>query len=421
MPKEKLITGIDVGSNKVSTAIATIHDDKVSIIGVSGAVPSRGIRRGCVVDIDDAVEAISTSLERAERMAGVSVSSAFITVNGSHIQTQNSHGVVAVNPQVGEITQDDVLRVTEAAQAITLPSSRRIIHVIPRDFIVDSQEGIKDPVGMAGIRLEVSTNIMHGSSTSIRNLTKCVEQVGVDVQDLVFTGLASSYSVLTDTERELGTVLVDIGGGTTSIIAFIEGSPVFSSVLGIGARHITNDLAIGLRTTLDIAEKIKLKLSTLGVAPQGTYANSLALTDDMIDISEFGLDTTSVSTQFIHEIISARIKEILNMVALELSKAHLLNTLPVGAVLTGGGALTLGMLASAKDVLKTNSVRLGTPSGVTGLTDEIQGPSFSATVGAVLYGVQQERSNSLLYLEGRRGNMKRGATSLLDRLKSFLP
>ena len=174
MPREKIITGIDVGSEKVSAAIATLFENKISIIGVSGAVPSKGIKRGSVVDIDAAVETISTSLERAERMSGVSVSSAFVTVNGSHIQTQNSHGVVAVNPQVGEITREDVLRVTEAAQAISLPSSRQVIHVIPRDFIVDSQEGIKDPVGMAGVRLEVETNIIHGSATAMKNLVKCI-------------------------------------------------------------------------------------------------------------------------------------------------------------------------------------------------------------------------------------------------------
>jgi cell division protein FtsA len=417
MPKEKIITGIDVGSEKISTAIATVHDNKISIIGVSGAVPSKGIKRGCVVDIDEAVEAISTSLERAERMAGVSVSSAFVTLNGSHIQTENSHGVVAVNPQIGEITREDVLRVTDAAQAVTLPSSRQIIHVIPRDFIVDSQEGIKDPVGMAGIRLEVETNIMHGSATAMKNLTKCIDQVGVEVQELVYTGLAASEATLTDTEKELGTILIDIGGGTTSLIAFLEGSPVFSSVLGIGAKHITNDLAIGLRTRLDEAEKIKLKLSAISAIPSN---QAHTIKEEMFDVSEFGLEMDEIPVKFINEIINARVKEILNMVAVELSKAGLLGKLPAGAVLTGGGALTLGIVDATKSILKT-PVRIGNPCGVTGLIDEIQGPAFAATVGSIIYGADMMRSSSLLYLDKRQGNINKGLSSLFDKIKSFLP
>ena len=243
MPKEKFITSIDIGSTKISSAVAAVTDNKVSIIGVSGSVPSKGISRGNVVDIDAAVESISSSLERAERMAGVSISSALVTINGTHIETQNSHGVVAVSHQGSEISTDDVIRVTEAAQAVSIPSSREIIHVIPRDFMVDSQTGIKDPIGMSGVRLEVETNIIHGSSTAMKNLVKCVSQVGIQVDELVYTGIASAESVLTDTEKELGTVLVDIGGGTTSIVAFLEGSPIYSRVLPIGARYITNDLA----------------------------------------------------------------------------------------------------------------------------------------------------------------------------------
>ncbi len=417
MPKEKIITGIDIGSQKISTAIATVHENKVSIIGVSGAVPSKGIKRGCVVDIDSAVESISVSLERAERMAGVSVTGAFVTVNGSHIQTENSHGVVAVNPQIEEISREDVIRVTEAAQAVTLPSSRRIIHVIPRDFIVDSQEGIKDPVGMAGVRLEVETNIIHGSSTAIKNLIKCIDQVGVEVKELIFTGLASSEAVLTDTERELGTVLVDIGGGTTSLMAFMEGSPVHSSVLGIGAKHITSDLAIGLRTRLDDAEKIKLKLGTLVSDDQQKVTT---VKDEMFNVSEFGLDTDEVPVKFLNEIINARSKEIFNMVALELSKADLLGKLPAGAVLTGGGSQTLGVSNVAKSILKT-PVRIGTPSGVTGLLDEIQSPAFSATVGSILYGVNMSRSSSILYSGKSQGNIGKNIFGLFDKIKSFLP
>ncbi len=417
MPREKIITGIDVGSNKVSTAIATVHENKVSIIGVSGAVPSKGIKRGSVVDIDNAVEAISTSLERAERMAGVSVSSAFVTLNGSHIQTQNSHGVVAVSPQVGEITREDVIRVTEAAQAVSLPSSRKIVHVIPRDFVVDSQEGIKDPVGMAGVRLEVETNIIHGSATAMKNLVKCIDQVGVEVEELIYVGVAAAESVLTDTERELGTILVDIGGGTTSLIAFLEGSPVYSSVLGIGAKHITSDLAIGLRTRLDDAERIKLKLSTVTSEMEN---QGHTIKEETFDVSEFGLDQDEVPIRFLREIVNARTKEIFNMVALELNKAGLLGKLPAGVVITGGGAQTFAIEAVAKNILKM-PVRIGTPSGVTGLIDEIRGPAFSGTVGAVLYGVDMVRSNSLLFLDKSHGKISQSFHSFFEKIKSFLP
>ena len=417
MPREKIITGIDIGSTKISTAIATIQDNKISIIGVSGGVPSKGIKRGSVVDIDNAVESISTSLERAERMAGVSVSSAFVTINGSHIQTQNSHGVVAVNPQIGEITCEDVVRVTEAAQAVSLPSSRQIVHVIPRDFIVDSQEGIKDPVGMAGVRLEVETNIIHGSATAMRNLVKCIDQVGVEVEELVYTGVASAEAVLTDTEKELGTILIDIGGGTTSLIAFLEGSPIFSSVLGIGAKHVTSDLAIGLRTRLDDAERIKLKLSTMAPDPKNA---GHSIKEETLDLSEFGLEEDEVPIRFMNEIVSARTKEIFNMVALELNKAGLLGKLPAGAVITGGGALTYGIEDLAKNILKM-PVRVGTPSGVTGLIDEIRGPAFSGTVGAILYGVDKLRSNSLLFLDKRQGKIGKSLQSFFEKIKSFLP
>jgi len=417
MPREKIITGVDVGSEKVSTAIAALFENKVSIIGVSGAVPSKGIKRGSVVDIDAAVESISTSLERAERMAGVSVSSAFVTVNGSHVQTQNSHGVVAVNPQIGEITREDVLRVTEAAQAITLPSSRQVIHVIPRDFIVDSQEGIRDPVGMAGVRLEVETNIIHGSSTAMKNLVKCIDQVGVEVRELVYVGLASSRAVLTDTEKELGTVLIDIGGGTTSLIAFLEGSPVYSSVLGIGAKHITSDLAIGLRTRLDDAERIKLKLSTLS---NENKSQGHAIKEDIFDVSEFDLDIDEVPIKFLNEIVNARTKEIFNMVALDINKSGLMGKLPAGAVVTGGGAHTFGVVGVAKNILRM-PVRLGVPSGVTGLIDEISGPAFSGTIGSVLYGVDLMKSNSLLSLDKSQGKINKSLHDFFEKVKSFLP
>ncbi len=417
MPREKIITGIDVGSTKVSTIIAAITDNRVSVIGVSGRTPSNGINRGYVVDIDDTVESISNSLERAERMAGVSVSSAFVTVNGSHIKTQNSHGVVAVSHQNSEISTEDVFRVTEAAQAVSLPSSEEIIHVIPRDFIVDSQRGVRDPVGMSGIRLEVETNIIYGSTTSMKNLSKCVQQVGVEVNDMIYTALASAEAVLTDTEKELGTLLIDIGGGTTSFIAYLEGSPLYSGVLPIGATHITHDLAIGLRTRLEEAEKIKLKLSRGKNALMSIDADS---SDDYLNVSEFGLEDEEMPKKFLYDVIDARLNEIFKLVALDLEKVKLTNKLPAGAVLTGGGALTAGVERSAKKSLKM-PVRIGSPKGVTGLIDEIQGPDFAATVGSVLLGIKAVEAGAVLSSDSGGGNIVRTIGEAIGKIKSFLP
>ncbi len=423
MPKERIITGIDIGSTKIATTIAAVSDNKISVIGVSGSVASKGINKGNVVDIDAAVEAISSSLERAERMAGVSVSSAFVTINGSHIETQNSHGVVAVSPHTNsEIVTEDVVRVTEAAQAVSIPSSREIIHVIPRDFIVNGQEGIKDPVGMSGIRLEVETNIIHGSSTAIRNLTKCVQQVGVNVDELVYTGIASAEAVLTDTEKELGVIMLDIGGGTSSLICFLEGSPIYSAVLPVGARHITNDLAIGLRARLEDAEKIKIKLSAERPEPGASVVsgNKAPRQQEDFEVAEFGLEMESVPRRLLYEIIDARLNEIFSLIALEVKKANLTGKLPAGIVLTGGGALTSGIERVAKNVLKM-PVRIGTPKGVTGLIDEIQGPAFASTVGAVLYGSSFVKAGGVLPFEKTQGNIIVKVTKLFEKIRSFLP
>ncbi|MFZ2664335.1 MAG: cell division protein FtsA [Patescibacteria group bacterium] len=418
MPKEKIITGIDIGSTKISTTVASVSENKISVIGVSGNIPSKGISRGNVVDIDSAVEAISQSIEKAERMAGVSISNAFVTINGSHMETLNSHGVVAVSPnETSEISRSDVARVIEAAQAISLPSTREIIHVIPRDFVVDSQEGIKDPVGMSGVRLEVETNVIHGSATAMRSITKCVNQVGVDVNELVYSALASSEAVLNDTEKELGVLLVDIGGGTTSVIAFLDGSPVHSVVLPIGGRLVTQDLTIGLRSRFEDAEKIKLRLSNEAMLSKSGAGD---VAEEEFDVSEFNLDIERIPRSMLYKIINARLEEIFRLVALEVTKSGLSGKLPAGIVITGGAALTAGVERSAKVNLKM-PVRIGTPKGVTGLIDEIKGPDASAGVGAILYGVKLYRGSNLLSLDDKNGTIKKSMSRLFERFKSFLP
>jgi len=407
MPKENIIAGLDIGSSKITTILATLSDEgKVSVIGVS-TVPSKGIKKGVVVDIDEAVEAIAKSLESAERMAGYAVSSAYVLVNGTHISSLNSHGVVAVAHQEGEISPSDVARVTEAAQAISIPSSREIIHVIPRGFIVDSQDGIRDPVGMSGIRLEVETNIISGATTVMRNLVKCVQQVGVDVEDLVFGGIAASQAVMSDTEKELGAVLVDIGGGTTDILIFEDGSPAYAAILPIGGQNITNDLAIGLRTSLEGAEKIKEKMQTM---LEG---------EAQLDVSDLGLDTGPIPKKKLAEIIDARLQEIFSLVALEVKKSGFSGKLPAGIIVCGGAAETAGVGEAAKKVLKM-PVRIGEPKGASGLIEEVSGPAYAASVGLLLYGsrLQPERRMSLGAARGRVGDL---ISRVINWVKSYLP
>jgi len=428
MAKDKVVVGIDIGSSKIVTIIATSPQDseEVHVIG-SSEVPSRGIRKGQVVDIEEAVGAISEGLEAAERMAGYSVSSAFVSVGGTHIECQNSKGVVAVSQPHGEITEEDVRRVTEAARAISLPSSREIIHVIPRYFIVDSQAGIKDPVGMTGVRLEVETHIITGATTAMRNLAKCVQEVGVNVSGLVFSGLSAASAVLSDTEKELGVVVVDIGGGTTSISAFVEGSQVHSAVLQVGAKNITNDLAIGLRVSLDTAEKIKLALSQPpkeAVSPDAEPKSVKDLKkDDTLDVEALGiseeLKTVSKKT-LVDGIMRPRMREIISMVKIELQKANLGGLTPAGVVLCGGGAINFGMLEIAKHELAM-PVRVGYPQGATGLIDEISTPAYASSLGLVVFGIRSEQEGeSRIPLVGRveiKGLVGKG----VDWIKSLLP
>lgn len=400
MSKEHIVAGIDIGSTKICTVIAQVLPDKISVIGVSSTT-SRGIKKGAVVDIDQAVEAISSSLEAAERMAGTAVSSAFVGVNGSHIGSLNSKGVVAVGSGDGEIHEEDVTRATEAAQAISIPGSQEIIHVLPRDFIIDGQEGVKNPVGMSGVRLEVETNIIYGLVSSIRNIGKCIAQVGVEISGLVFSGYASSQSVLTETEKELGTALVDIGGGTTQICIFESGSPSYSSVLPVGGQNITNDLAIGLRTSIENSEKIKIKFSQ-GLEVDGVFSEN----------------NDPISKKAVEDIMRARLSEIFNLTAAEIKKSGCSGKIPGGIVLVGGGAETAGATEVSRAVLKT-PVRLGAPTGVTGLIDEVMGPAFSCPIGLILFGAHAKGEVSFS-LFGKRG-LPRPLTRAANWFKSFLP
>lgn len=425
MSKDKVVVGIDVGSSKITSVIATVDNNSpINIIGVS-PVPSKGLRKGQVVDIDEAVNAITQSVEAAERMAGYSVGSAFVSVDGTHVESQNSKGVVAVSDPNGEISEEDVIRVIEAARAISLPSSREILHVIPRFFVVDSQSGIKDPLGMTGVRMEVETHIITGATTALRNIAKCISQVGIDVEGMVFSGFASSYSVLTDTERELGVILVDFGGGTSDVCIFVEGAPAYCSVLPIGARNVTNDLAIGLRISLESAEKIKLALSAppeIAVEPTDDGKAVDKKDSDHLDVSSLAIDEDLrlVSKKTLTDgIMKPRLREIINMVKLEIQKSNLAGLTPSGVVLTGGGASTIGMMDLARQELGM-PVRIGMPQNITGLVEEVSQPAYAASLGLVHYGASYQQEDVRLPLVGRieiKGILSRG----INLIKSFLP
>lgn len=429
MTEGKIVVGVDIGTSKIITIITRV-DEFVNVMGVS-EVHSSGIKKGQIVNIEEAVLAINSSIEAAERMAGVSVSRIIASVGGGNIESQNSRGVVAVAQPEGEINPTDVSRVIDAAKAISLPSTREIIHVLPRSYTVDGQEGIKDPVGMSGTRLEVETHIITAGSPTVRNLEKAFSQVGVDVDALVFSGYSSGLSVLSETEKELGVVLVDIGAGTTDISIYIDGSQAFSSVLPIGARHITNDLAIGLRISLESAEKVKLFLSkpikkVLRFDEGEGEAKERKATDE-VDLASLGLpeQLSKVSQKtLIDGIIRPRLNEIFTMVGLEIKKSGFGGQTPSGLVITGGGARTVGAVDCAKRMLAM-PVRIGQPINIKGIIDEIQDSPYSAVVGLSIYGAMigvESTSNFKMQIPGIPSiRMGKAPKKIIDLIKSFIP
>lgn len=389
MRKSKLIAGIDIGSSKITTLIAQYdeEEERVSITGV-GVSPARGVRKGQIVDIEEAAESVVASVEQAERMAGYGLSHVFATIGGAHITSRNSSGVVAVADPSGEINDSDIERVIDAASAVSLPEAREILHVIPKEYKVDGETQVKDPNGMTGVRLEVETHLITGSSTAIKNIEKTIGEVGLTIDEMVFVGLASAESVLSETEKELGVVLVDIGGGTTSIEVFIEGAIAYSGVLPIGGKNVTNDIAAGLRVSLDAAEQLKCGLKKYWSRLQKRESEKVEIDMRAMGISE-GERKVSGKT-LIDGIIKPRLNEIFTMVGEQLANADVAGKTPSGIVVTGGGALCVGIEESAKRMLSM-PVRIGKPVGVSGLVDEVNSPSFAAGVGLLLYGAREEK------------------------------
>ena len=436
MARPQIITGIDIGSSKIVTVIASINqeenEEEIRILGVAN-IPSKGIRKGQIVNIEETTESLLNCVEAAERMAGYNVNRALVSISGGNIASSNSKGVVAVAEPESEIAKDDIKRVIEAAQALSLPSSRDLVHVIPRYFTVDGQEGVKDPIGMSGVRLEVETHIVTGSTTSIKNLTKCVSEIGIDAQDLVVSGLAASESVLSETEKELGVILVDIGGGVTDVTIFVEGSPFYNVVLPIGAKNVTNDIAIGLRLSLESSEKIKLALSGKMKKKENQDEDKNKSEnkddDDKLKLSDLDIteDTKTISRKTLTEgIIKPRLNEIFTMVGMEIKKSGATGLTPSGIVVCGGGAKTVGVVESAKRTLSM-PVRIGQPNNLTGLVDDIQSPEFAVAAGLVFYRSKEEPEKTSLFPLGKLGKGlpkiggKGAAGKFIDLIKSFMP
>lgn len=402
MQRGPILTAIDLGTDKCVTLVATISPEthQLQVLGVS-AVPSRGMRKSQIVDLEEVLATMTESLDAAERMAGTEVHSAVVSLSGTQIASQNSKGVVAVAAPTQEITPEDVSRVLEAARAISLPSAREIIHVIPRHFAVDSQQGIKDPVGMTGVRLEAEAHIITAQTTALRNLSKLVQDLGLQVDQCIFSGLASSEVMLTETEKELGVVLVDIGAGSTSVCAYVEGSVAYSSVLPIGARHITQDIALGCRISLESAEKIKVALSdndftSLKPLP-GESKEDLRKRrkqEDELDPQKLGIEEQMESLSkrtLIEGIMVPRMKEMFGLIAKDLQKEQLFPLIPAGVVLSGGGAETVGMVEVAKRTLNLPA-RVGRPTQLKGLIDDIQKPSYATAIGLLTHAARNRRA-----------------------------
>lgn len=377
---ERYVVGLDIGTTKISCVIAEAKDkDSVEVVGL-GSAPSRGLRKGVVVNLDATVDALKACVEEAEMMAGVSVESATVGIAGGHIRSFNSRGVVAIGGKERTVGRDDWRRVVDAARAVSIPQDREILHVLPQEFVLDDQNGISNPVGMTGARLEANVHIVTAATTSVQNLVTCVNRAGIMVRDTVLEQLATAESVLTPDERELGVALIDVGGGTTDLAIFEKGSIWHTAVLPAGGDHFTNDLAVGLRTPIPDAERIKRK--------HGCALSTLVEGDEAIEVpSVGGRKPRLLSRQVMSEILQPRAEEIFSLLRDEIVRAGFDRLLNAGVVLTGGGSQLPGMAEVSEQVFDL-PVRIGQPTGVAGLAEPESGPQFATAVGLALYGAR---------------------------------
>ena len=400
--QEKIIVGLDIGTTKICAVVGEMSGDEINIIGI-GTHPSIGLRKGVVVNIESTVESIKKAVEEAELMAGCEISSVYAGIAGGHITGFNSRGIVAIKGS--EITQHDVERVIDAARAVAIPMDREVIHVLPQEFIVDDEAGIQNSVGMAGVRLEAKIHIVTGAVTSAHNIVKCANRSGLDVCDIVLESLASSEAVLTDEEKELGTALIDLGGGTSDLAIFSRGNIKHTFVLGIGGNNLTNDLAIGLRTPHAEAEKIKKKYGTCVV--RNVHG------EETIEVPSMGgRNPRKLPIQILGEILEPRMEEIFALTKREIYRAGMENIISSGVVVTGGSALLNGVADVAESVLQLPT-RLGKPRGISGLVDVVNNPMYATGVGLVIYGA---RNQSIKKFRIRDGNI---FNNIMTRMKRW--
>src|SRR5437762_3241618 len=385
MAEQTVLVVIDVGTTNVCVLIGEIsRNGGLDVIGF-GQAPSDGLRKGVVIDIDRTVQSVASAVEAAEKLSGFKVRSAFVGISGNHISSQNSRGMVAVSGHHRDVARDDTLRAIEAARAVTIPNTREILHVIPRGYVVDGQEGVRDPIGMSAVRLEVETHIVTASSTSVQNLSKCVQRAGVEIDELVLAPLATSEATLGDEDRELGVCLADIGGDTTDVAIFQDGSIAHCATIPMGGRSVTADLGIVLRVTPDVAESVKFR-----------YGSAMPMDvdpDEVLQVTSIGEETShGVTRRHIAEIVESRVTEILKFIGAEIEAAGATNRLQAGLVLTGGGSLLDGVTKAARDQLGM-SARVVGPKGLGGLTDQIATPPYSAASGLLLWGAHNWASD----------------------------
>ncbi len=383
--KENLIVGLDIGTTKICAIVGNLTDEGLDIVGI-GTSPSRGLRKGVVINIESTVESIQKALQEAELMAGCEIKSVFAGIAGGHIKGFNSQGVIAIKNR--EVTKEDIGRVIDAAKALAIPMDREVIHVLPQEFIIDDQDGIKEPLGMSGVRLEAKVHIVTGAVASAQNIVKSCNRASVNVADIVLEQLASSEAVLSSDEKDLGVAMVDIGGGTTDIAIYFDGAIKHTSVLSLGGNHLTNDIAVGLRTPMAEAEKIKKQY--------GCCLTSMVGKDESIEVpSVGGREPRVLSRQLLGEILEPRVEEIFTLVNREIIRSGYEDFIASGVVITGGTSILPGMPEMAEQILNL-PVRRGLPQDIGGLTDVVNSPIYATGVGLVKYGSRNLKAHRFM-------------------------
>jgi cell division protein FtsA len=398
-----LIVGLDIGTSKVVAIVAEVApDDRLEVIGL-GSSASRGLKRGVVVNIESTVQSIQRAVEEAELMAGCEINTVFTGIAGSHVRSLNSHGIVAIRDR--EVSATDVERVIDAARAVAIPADQRVLHVLPQEFIIDSQEGIPEPIGMSGVRLEAKVHLVTGAVSAAQNIVKCVQRCGLSVEDIVLEQLASSYAVLNEDEKELGVCLVDMGGGTTDIAVFCGGAIQHTSVIPIAGAQVTNDIAVSLRTPAQYAEEIKIKYACA--------LSQLANPDETIEVPSVGdRPPRRLARQTLAEVVEPRYEELFHLVRKELRRSGFEELIAAGVVLTGGSAKMEGVIDLAEEVFHM-PVRLGIPQYVDGLVDVVRNPIHATGVGLLLYGKEA------MQMRTHASNARLGLGGMLQKMRSW--